>query len=98
MPGTDPTYWLYSVLVPEHAGERGRDTLLAQLDADGIDARALWRPLHDQPPLRGCPRVGSGTVGDDLFARGVSLPSSPSLRAADQARVLASIERWCLQR
>ncbi len=51
-PGLDATYWLYSVLVPRGDG-RGRDELLAHLAARGIGARALWRPLHAQPPFAG---------------------------------------------
>ena len=47
--GLDATYWLYSVLVPAD-DPRGRDAFLAHLAAAGVGARALWRPLHDQPP------------------------------------------------
>jgi dTDP-4-amino-4,6-dideoxygalactose transaminase len=87
VPGYDSTYWLYSALLPDTAD---RDRLLKRLAADGIEARALWRPLHAQPPYADVPRCG-GAVADDLFAHGISLPCSTDLTDADQARVIATV-------
>jgi dTDP-4-amino-4,6-dideoxygalactose transaminase len=87
--GMDATYWLYSVLVPTD-DPRGRDGLLEHLREAGVGARALWRPLHAQPPFAGAPRVG-GQVGVDLFQRGVSLPCATELTAHDQERVLEAV-------
>jgi dTDP-4-amino-4,6-dideoxygalactose transaminase len=89
LPGSDATYWLYSVLVPESDG-RGRDELLAHLSERGVGARALWRPLHLQPPYAGCPVVG-GSVGESLFQRGVSLPCATELTEGDQDRVIDAV-------
>jgi dTDP-4-amino-4,6-dideoxygalactose transaminase len=91
LPGYDSTYWLYSVLVP--GGRGGRDGLLAHLAASGVDARLLWRPLHDQPIYVGEPRLGGG-VSEGLFTRGISLPCSTDLTDAQQDRVLAAIRDW----
>ncbi len=88
--GFDATYWLYSVLAPEAGGERGRDELLAHLQSRGVAARALWRPLHRQPPFAQATTVG-GEVGEDLFRRGMSLPCSTDLTDADQDRVVAAL-------
>jgi dTDP-4-amino-4,6-dideoxygalactose transaminase len=90
--GLDATYWLYSVLVPESDG-RGRDDLLEHLNSRGIGARALWRPLHAQPPFASAPVVG-GAVADGLFERGVSLPCATELTAADQERVIAAVRSF----
>ncbi len=87
--GAEATYWLYSVLAPE--GQR--DALLEHLQAHEIDARALWRPLHLQPPYAGVERLG-GDVGLDLFARGLSLPCSTDLTEADQERVIAATRQF----
>ncbi len=87
--GLDATYWLYSVLVPETDG-RGRDELLAHVGDVGVGARALWRPLHAQPPFLTAPVLG-GTVGDGLFSRGVSLPCATDLTDADQQRVVDAV-------
>ncbi|GAB3074358.1 hypothetical protein GCM10027053_45130 [Intrasporangium mesophilum] len=90
--GLDATYWLYSVLVPEADG-RGRDEFLAHLNGLGVGARALWRPLHAQPPFASMPVIGGG-VGDGLFARGLSLPCATELTDADQDRVIAAVRSF----
>ena len=90
--GLDATYWLYSVLVPESDG-RGRDEFLDHLNRAGVGARALWRPLHAQPPFMGAPVLG-GAVGEGLFARGLSLPCATELVEADQDRVIAAVRSF----
>lgn len=90
--GLDSTYWLYSVLVsPETPG--GRDGLLAHLATAGVGARALWRPLHAQPPYATCERV-AGHVADDLFERGLSLPCSTDLTDDQQDRVIDAVTSY----
>ena len=90
--GLDATYWLYSVLVGEASG-RGRDDLLAHLEDHGVGARALWRPLHAQPPFAESPVLGGG-VGDDLFHRGLSLPCSTDLTERDQQHVIDAVHSF----
>jgi dTDP-4-amino-4,6-dideoxygalactose transaminase len=87
--GLDSTYWLYSVLVPPDLAA-GRDALLDHLASAGVGARALWRPLHAQPPYAGAARLG-GSVADGLFARGISLPCSTELSDHDQDRVIEAV-------
>jgi dTDP-4-amino-4,6-dideoxygalactose transaminase len=85
--GYDATYWLYSLLVPDAAR---RDALLQGLADDGIEARTLWRPLHEQPPYATADVLG-GNVAEALFARGVSLPCSTQLTHDEQARVIDAV-------
>jgi dTDP-4-amino-4,6-dideoxygalactose transaminase len=85
--GSDATYWLYSLLVPDAAR---RDALLQGLADDGIEARTLWRPLHEQPPYATADVLG-GNVAEALFARGVSLPCSTQLTHDEQARVIDAV-------
>jgi dTDP-4-amino-4,6-dideoxygalactose transaminase len=69
--------------------------IVRALDAEAIEARPVWRPMHTQPMFAGAERVG-GTVAERLFARGLCLPSSSSLAPAAQARVVDALRR-CLQ-
>ncbi len=46
--------------------------------------------MHLQPLYAGCEVIG-GRVGADLYARGICLPSSSSLAAEDQDRVIGII-------
>ncbi|WP_425956290.1 DegT/DnrJ/EryC1/StrS family aminotransferase [Xylanimonas sp. McL0601] len=87
VPGFDATYWLYSVLVPD-AGYR--DELWKHLGDHRIGSRPLWRPLHLQPPWQSAARIG-GTVAEDIFARGLSLPCSFDLTDAEQDRVVEAV-------
>ncbi|GGC87266.1 putative pyridoxal phosphate-dependent aminotransferase EpsN [Tersicoccus solisilvae] len=95
VPGTESTFWLYSVLVPDRGrdDESARDELQDFLGVAGIDSRALWRPLHLQPPLKN-ERVLGGAVGEDVFRRGLSLPCSTTLTDAEQERVIGRVLEW----
>jgi len=90
VPGMDATYWLYSVLVAE-GRDGGRDALLEHLMARGVGARALWRPLHAQPPFRDVRVIGSGRTSETLFDRGLSLPCATELTDDDQSRVIDAV-------
>jgi len=85
--GARSTYWLYSVLLDN---EKERDAVLAFLGDRGIGARAVWRPLHLQPPLRDAAVLG-GAVSESLFHRGLSLPCSTDLTESDQNRVIDAV-------
>jgi dTDP-4-amino-4,6-dideoxygalactose transaminase len=85
--GTVSTFWLYSVLL---ADEAQRDATAAHLASLGIGARAVWRPLHLQPPLRDAKLLG-GQVAEGLFQRGLSLPCSTNLTEAEQDRVIDAV-------
>ena len=82
--------WLYNVEVasPGHAID-----LVNHLHHDGIEARVFWHALSRQGPWKNCPSVLRG-VSHRLSGRVVSLPSSSSLTAKDQDRVIASLADW----
>ena len=93
LPGQESTYWLYSIQVPAERGPGARDELQDFLAEAGIESRSLWRPLHMQPPLKNEAVVG-GAVGEEIFARGLSLPCSTELTEADQKRVIDRVHEW----
>lgn len=93
LPGQESTYWLYSIQVPAGRGTEARDELQDFLAAVDIESRSLWRPLHMQPPLKDEALIG-GSVGEDLFHRGLSLPCSTELTAVDQKRVIDRVLEW----
>lgn len=93
LPGQESTYWLYSIQLPAGRGSEARDELQDFLAAADIESRSLWRPLHMQPPLQGAAVIG-GSVGEDLFHRGLSLPCSTELTAVEQKRVIDRVQEW----
>lgn len=86
------TRWLSCFLVDAERLGCDRDALLAGLTGDEIEARPVWKPMHLQPLFQGCEVIG-GAVSEDLFRRGLCLPSSSSLTAEDQAEVIRSVRR-----
>jgi pyridoxal phosphate-dependent aminotransferase EpsN len=80
------TRWLTCLTIDPAAAGIGRDDVLAALAADNIEARPLWKPLHEQPLYRGATRFG-GQVADRLFAHGLCLPSGSAMTEDDLQRV-----------
>lgn len=64
--------------------------LIAKLDAEDIEARRLWKPMHLQPVFRSRRAFLSGQA-QRLFERGLALPSGSSLSDGDVDRVIAAV-------
>ncbi len=82
-------FWLSTVLISPQCGASPNDIRLS-LEADNIESRLLWRPMHLQPIYESAPFYGS-TVAENLFDRGLCLPSGSSLRDEDIYRVCESL-------
>ncbi|MDE6478913.1 MAG: DegT/DnrJ/EryC1/StrS family aminotransferase [Muribaculaceae bacterium] len=61
------------------------------LSALGIETRPLWKPMHKQPVFSGFPSYVNG-VSEDLFHRGLCLPSGPYVTDKDADRVIDAIK------
>lgn len=85
------TNWL-SVFLLDPALGVTRDQIMEALARDDIEARPVWKPMHLQPFFQGAPSVG-GRIAEDLFDRGICLPSSSSLTLEDQDRVVDAVFR-----
>lgn len=81
------TYWLSVFLVDQRLARCTRDDIHSALAAANIESRPVWKPLHVQPVFHGTECYG-GDVALDLFHHGICLPSSSSLSASDQERVI----------
>ena len=86
-PAGHSTCWLTCVLLDEDRLGVGPEQVREQLEAHNIEARPLWKPMHLQPAYRGC-RVVGGAVAEDLFLRGLCLPSGSTLSNEGQQRVI----------
>lgn len=70
--------WLTTILIdPERAGTN-REDIRKTLQKNNIDARPLWKPMHLQPIFTESPRFTNG-VSEDLFSKGLCLPSGTQL-------------------
>lgn len=86
-----PNYWLTTVVIDPDTGVTP-DMLRTALDAAGIETRLLWRPMHMQPVFASAPFYGSG-VSENLFDRGLCLPSGSILTDSQIERVIKEIRR-----
>jgi pyridoxal phosphate-dependent aminotransferase EpsN len=86
------THWLSVFLVDEAKFGCTRDGLIRALDLAAVESRPVWKPMHLQPVFEGCKKYG-GSVAEDLFRRGICLPSSSSLPVEDQLRVVNAVRR-----
>jgi len=84
-------YWLTAVLVdPEMTGGITREDVRLLLDAENIESRPLWKPMHMQPVYEGAKFFGSGLC-EKLFEQGLCLPSGSNLTEDDFERIFIAL-------
>lgn len=89
-PDYQSNHWLTCVIIePKDAGFT-REDLRLRLEAENIESRPLWKPLHLQPVFATSPYYGSNTA-EQLFDKGLCLPSGSGLSNADIERVVSVI-------
>ena len=94
MEGAQPNRWLTAILLDEDCRITPTQ-LLDALNAENIEGRHLWKPMHAQPVFAKSAYVTAGeqSVSDDLFARGVCLPSDSKMTMEDVDRVCDVIKK-----
>lgn len=61
------------------------------LDANNIESRPLWKPMHKQPVYKDAPAY-INRVSESLFRQGLCLPSGPMVTDDDVARIVSTIK------
>lgn len=82
--------WLTVITIDAPIFGTDRETIRRSLDALGIEARPVWKPMHLQPVLSAAERWG-GEVSERLFRDGLCLPSGTQMTDQDVARVANAI-------
>lgn len=73
--------WLTAIVIDPERANLDASSLASRLQADGIETRPLWKPMHLQPVFASSstfPRLVNGT-SERFFRQGIVLPSSPNL-------------------
>jgi perosamine synthetase len=83
--------WMPSLLIDARRCGDVR-ALLRALNAEGIQARPLWRPLHMQPAFSAAPRHRI-EVAPRLYERGLSLPCSVGITPEERRAVVEALLR-----
>ncbi|NAS12377.1 aminotransferase class I/II-fold pyridoxal phosphate-dependent enzyme [Flavobacteriaceae bacterium R33] len=79
--------WLSCILLPDY---ETREKIRLALLEDDIESRPLWKPMHMQPVFEANLSYTNG-VSENLFERGLCLPSGSNLVEEDLKRILALI-------
>lgn len=86
-------HWLTAITVDSDNPEINREALRLALLEDNIESRPLWKPMHLQPVFQGAPFYESG-VSEDLFNKGLCLPSGSNLTIEEKERVSAALGKF----
>lgn len=86
------TRWLTTLTVDSELFGAGREEIRQALEAENIEARPVWKPMHCQPVFAEFESV-AGEVAEDLFTRGICLPSGSDLTRADLDRIVGVIRK-----
>jgi len=92
---SEPNYWLSVITIDESCGI-SPDYVMDVLEADNIESRPVWKPMHLQPLYKGCKYYShyeNTSVSDNLFYRGLCLPSDTGMTIEEQNRVIENINR-----
>lgn len=86
-------HWLTCLLLPPTFQPV---QLVDMLAASGIESRPLWKPLHLQESFAGSLHFGPPN-SEQLFKRGIALPSGSTLTEADQIRICKILGEWSVK-
>ena len=88
--GSYSNFWLTTILLSENS-TIDREQLRLHLEKDNIESRPLWKPMHLQPVFKEHKSYVNG-VSEDLFNRGLCLPSGTNMSITDLKRVVSKIK------
>ncbi len=86
-------HWLTCILLDKMQCSFTREELRLALEAENIESRPLWKPLHLQPVFEKFPFYGKG-VSEFLFDSGLCLPSGSNLTEEDWGRIEALLSKF----
>ncbi len=85
-------HWLSAILIDPSSG-RDREGLRLAFEAQNIESRPLWKPMHLQPVFEHYPYYGNN-VSEKLFEQGLCLPSGSNLEQGDLERIKKVLDRY----
>lgn len=91
---TKPNFWLSCMLIDEGVNVSPM-RVLEKLEEANIEGRPIWKPMHMQPVFKAHDYItaGEGSVDEDIFARGLCLPSDIKMTEEEQAFVIDQVKK-----
>lgn len=90
---TRPNFWLSCILLDRDCKVSFMD-IMHRLDEANVEARPIWKPMHMQPVFKNCDfvSVSESAVTEDIFSRGLCLPSDIKMTEEEQMLVIDVIK------
>lgn len=91
----EPNYWLSAMTLNKESNVKPLDIILA-LEKENIESRPIWKPMHIQPYYKEFEffthNESSLSVSEDIFNRGVCLPSDTKMTEEDMNKIINIIK------
>lgn len=95
-PDGDANNWLSCILLKEGSRVKPNDIMDA-LEAENIESRPIWKPMHLQPVFADCEFFNHNdegiSVGEDIFNRGVCMPSDIKNTPEDMELIIKTVRK-----
>lgn len=90
---SEPNFWLSCILIDDSCNVKPYD-IMEKLASENIEARPIWKPMHMQPVFEGYDFITAGekAVDEEIFAKGLCLPSDIKMTEEEQTRVIEIIK------
>lgn len=89
------THWLTALTIDPDITGTTAENIIDALEAHNIEARRLWKPMHLQPLYKTnkyYPHEKERSISDELFDKGICLPSGSNLTENEQSRIIELIK------
>lgn len=94
MQNSKPNFWLSAIILDKDSKVTPLQIIEA-LEKENIESRPIWKPMQLQPVFADRDFITlneSGSVSEDIFSRGVCLPSDTKMTREEQAKVIEIIK------
>lgn len=85
-------HWLTAIQIDTDKTTVSIEEMKQAFDAENIECRHLWKPMHLQPVFETAPFYG-GKVAENLFKNGLCLPSGSNMTDEDRERIACVINK-----
>ena len=92
-----PNFWLSCMIIDEDCDVDAL-SVIKKLAEEKIDSRPIWKPMHMQPVFKDNDFITAGekAVGEDVFKRGLCLPSDIKMTEEEQ-QIVISVIKSCFE-
>ena len=91
----ESNHWLTCITIDEPKSGFSSEDIRIALQKDNIESRPLWKPMHLQPIFKNASYYG-GSVSEELFKKGLCLPSGSNLNSLEKERITKVLSKFAL--